>query len=176
MPQDQQNISQRIRTVSWNDPMVGAAAARNMTGLDYLRAIETGEIPPPPIAKLLGFSLKQVDSGHAVFELEPAEYHYNPIGMVHGGVASTVLDSAMGCAVHSTLPAGTGYSTVELKTNFIRPLSTQTGTLRCEASVIYTGGRIATAEGKLVDKDGKLYAHATTTCIIFRPSKEMRKK
>ena len=91
-------------------------------------------------------------------------------------VASTVLDSAMGCAVHSTLPAGTGYSTVELKVNFIRPLSTQTGTLRCEASVIYTGGRIATAEGKLVDKDGKLYAHGTTTCIIFRPSKEMRKK
>jgi uncharacterized protein (TIGR00369 family) len=153
--------------------MVGANAARFMSGLDYLRAIETGEIPPPPIAQLLGFSLKRVDSGQAVFELEPAEYHYNPIGMVHGGVASTVLDSAMGCAVHSTLPAGTGYSTVELKVNFIRPLSTETGTLHCEASVIHTGGRISTAEGKIVDKDGKLYAHGTTTCIIFRPSKEV---
>jgi uncharacterized protein (TIGR00369 family) len=169
MVQDQHNISQRNRTVSWNDPMVGANAARTMSGIDYLRAIEAGEIPPPPIAKLLGFRLQRVDSGHAVFELEPAEYHYNPIGMVHGGVASTVLDSAMGCAVHSTLPAGTGYSTVELKVNFIRPLSTRTGTLRCEASVIHTGGRIATAEGKLVDKDGKLYAQGTTTCIIFRP-------
>jgi uncharacterized protein (TIGR00369 family) len=153
--------------------MVGANAARFMSGLDYLRAIETGEIPPPPIAQLLGFSLKRVDSGQAVFELEPAEYHYNPIGMVHGGVASTVLDSAMGCAVHSTRPAGTGYSTVELKVNFIRPLSTETGTLHCEASVIHTGGRISTAEGKIVDKDGKLYAHGTTTCIIFRPSKEV---
>jgi uncharacterized protein (TIGR00369 family) len=169
MVQDQHNISQRKRTVSWHDPMIGADAARTMSGLDYLRAIEAGEIPPPPIAKLLGFSLKRVDSGHAVFQLEPAEYHYNPIGMVHGGVASTVLDSAMGCAVHSTLPAGTGYSTVELKVNFNRPLSTQTGTLRCEASVIHTGGRLATAEAKLVDKDGKLYAHGTTTCIIFRP-------
>ena len=169
MSGDQHNAPQRKRTVSWNDPMVGAAAARNMSGMDYLRAIETGEIPPPPIAKLLDFRLKRVDSGHAVFELEPAEYHYNPIGMVHGGVASTVLDSAMGCAVHSTLPAGTGYSTVELKVNFIRPLNAQTGTLRCEASVIHTGGRIATAEGKLADKVGKLYAHGTTTCIIFRP-------
>jgi uncharacterized protein (TIGR00369 family) len=89
--------------------------------------------------------------------------------MVHGGVASTVLDSAMGCAVHSTLAAGTGYSTVELKINFIRPLSTATGKVLCEARVIHPGGRIATAEGKLVDKDGKLYAHGTTTCIIFRP-------
>ncbi|MGD8254168.1 MAG: PaaI family thioesterase [Syntrophobacterales bacterium] len=173
MVQDQHNTPQRQRTVSWHDPMVGANAARFMSGLDYLRAIETGEIPPPPIAQLLGFSLKRVDSGQAVFELEPAEYHYNPIGMVHGGVASTVLDSAMGCAVHSTLPAGTGYSTVELKVNFIRPLSTETGTLHCEASVIHTGGRISTAEGKIVDKDGKLYAHGTTTCIIFRPSKEV---
>ena len=169
MVQDQHNTPQRKRTVSWHDPMFGANAARTMSGLDYLRAIEIGEIPPPPIATLLGFKLKRVDSGNAVFELEPGEYHYNPIGMVHGGVASTVLDSAMGCAVHSTLPAGTGYSTVELKVNFIRPLSTETGTLHCEASVIYTGGRIATAEGKLVDKDGKLYAHGTTTCIIFRP-------
>lgn len=173
MSGDQHNTPQRKRTVSWNDPMVGANEARTMSGLDYLHAIATGEIPPPPIAQLLGFSLKRVDSGQAVFELEPAEYHYNPIGMVHGGVASTVLDSAMGCAVHSTLPAGTGYSTVELKVNFIRPLSTQTGTLQCEASVIHTGGRIATAQGKLVDKDGKLYAHGTTTCIIFRPSPDI---
>ena len=173
MSEDQHNTPQRKRTVSWNDPMVGAAAARNMSGLDYLRAIETGEISPPPMAQLLGFRLRRVDSGHAVFELEPAEYHYNPIGMVQGGVASTVLDSAMGCAVHSSLPAGTGYSTLELKVNFIRPLSTQTGTLQCEASVIHTGGRIATAQGKLVDKDGKLYAHGTTTCIIFRPSPDI---
>lgn len=159
---------ERKLTVTWDDPLIGAETSKTMTGLDYLRAIESGDIPPPPIARLLGFRLTRVDLGQAVFELEPGEHHYNPIGMVHGGVASTVLDSAMGCAVHSTLPAGTGYSTVELKINFIRPLSTDTGKVLCEARVIHSGGRIATAEGKLADKNGKLYAHGTTTCLIFR--------
>jgi uncharacterized protein (TIGR00369 family) len=130
MPADQTNTSERNLTVTWNDPMIGAKVAKTMSGLDYLRTIERGEIPPPPIAKLLGFHLKKVDTGYAVFELEPAEYHYNPIGMVHGGVASTVLDSAMGCAIHSTLPLGTGYSTVELKVNFVRPMNTETGRVR----------------------------------------------
>jgi uncharacterized protein (TIGR00369 family) len=163
------HADKRKLTVTWDNPFIGAETSKTMTGLDYLRAIERGDIPPPPIAKLLGFRLKRVDLGQAVFELEPGEHHYNPIGMVHGGVASTVLDSAMGCAVHSTLPAGTGYSTIELKINFIRPLSSKTGKVLCEARVIHTGGRIATAEGKLVDKHSKLYAHATTTCIIFDP-------
>ncbi|MGD8916378.1 MAG: PaaI family thioesterase [Syntrophobacterales bacterium] len=163
------HADKRKLTVTWDNPFIGAETSKTMTGLDYLRAIERGDIPPPPIAKLLGFRLKRVDLGEAVFELEPGEHHYNPIGMVHGGVASTLLDSAMGCAVHSTLPAGTGYSTIELKINFIRPLSSKTGKVLCEARVIHTGGRIATAEGKLVDKDSKLYAHATTTCIIFDP-------
>ena len=165
----------RNLTVTWDDPMVGAEAARKMSGLDFLKAIVAGEIPPPPISKLLGFKLKEAKTGRIAFELEPAEYHYNPIGMVHGGVASTVLDSAMGCAIHSTLPLGTGYSTVELKVNFVRPMSTKTGKVRCEASVIHTGGSIATAEAKLVDDAGTLYAHGTTTCMIFR-AKEMRKK
>ena len=164
----------RKLTVTWEDPLLAAESSKNMAGLDYLHAIERGDIPPPPIARLLGFRLIRVDLGQAVFELEPGEHHYNPIGMVHGGVASTVLDSAMGCAIHSTLPAGTGYSTVELKINFIRPLSTHTGKVLCEARVIHPGGRIATAGGKLVGKDGKLYAHGTTTCIIFRPAKEIK--
>jgi uncharacterized protein (TIGR00369 family) len=161
---------ERSLTVALDDPMIGAQAAGTMSGLDYLRSIVEGEIPHPPISKLLGFRLEAIDSGHAVFVLEPAEYHYNPIGMVHGGVASTVLDSAMGCAIHSTLPAGTGYSTVELKVNFIRPLKTGTGGVRCEATVIHPGGRIATAEGRLADREGQLYAHGTTTCLIFRPT------
>jgi uncharacterized protein (TIGR00369 family) len=169
MSKKKHHADKRKLTVTWDNPFIGAETSKTMTGLDYLRAIERGDIPPPPIAKLLGFRLKRVDLGQAVFELEPGEHHYNPIGMVHGGVASTVLDSAMGCAVHSTLPAGTGYSTIELKINFIRPLSSKTGKVLCEARVIHTGGRIATAEGKLVDKDSKLYAHATTTCIIFDP-------
>ena len=163
------NPQERNLNVTWDDPMLGAQAAKTMSGLDYLRAIMAGEIPHPPISRLLGFKLEKIDTGHAVFVLEPAEYHYNPIGMVHGGVASTVLDSAMGCAIHSILPAGTDYSTVELKINFVRPLNTETGRVRCEATVIHTGGRLATAEGRLVDRKGKLYAHGTTTCLIFRP-------
>ena len=170
MVTEQEHNSSRNIVVTWDDPMVGAKAARNMRGLDFLRAIVEGEIPPPPISKLLGFKLKQVDTGRAVFELEPAEYHYNPIGMVHGGVAGTVLDSAMGCAIHSTLPLGSGYSTVELKVNFVRPMSTKTGRVRCEAKVIHAGAHIATAEARLVDDNGTLYAHGTTTCMIFRPS------
>ena len=147
-----------------------------MRGLDFLRAIVEGEIPPPPISKLLGFKLKQVDKGRAVFELEPAEYHYNAIGMVHGGVAATVLDSAMGCAIHSTLPLGSGYSTVELKVNFVRAMSTKTGRVLCEAKIIHAGARIATAEARSVDDKGALYAHGTTTWMIFPPSDEMKKE
>ena len=169
---EQDHNFNRNSIVTWDDPMVGARAAAAMSGLDFLRAIAEGEIPPPPISKLFGFKLKQVDTGLAVFELEPAEYHYNPIGMVHGGVAATVLDSAMGCAIHSTLPLGKGYTTVELKVNFVRPMSTKTGRVLCEAKVIHTGARIATAEARLVDDKGTLYAHGTTTCMIFRPSEE----
>ena len=102
------------------------------------------------------------------FSSNPAEYHYNPIGVVHGGLAATLLDSAMGCAVHSTLPAGAGYTTLEIKVNYIRPMSAETGEVRCEANIIHAGGRTATAEGKVLDQEGKLYAHGTTTCMIFR--------
>ena len=170
MAVEKEHSSHRNLTVTWDDPMVGAEAARKMSGLDFLKAIVAGELPPPPISKLLGFKLKHVETGRAVFELEPAEYHYNPIGMVHGGVAGTVLDSAMGCAIHSTLPLGCGYSTVGLKVNFVRPMSTKTGKVRCEAKTIHTGARIATAEARLFDDKGTLYAHGTTTCMIFRPS------
>ena len=123
MPIEKHSLPKRNLTVTWDDPMTGARAAKTMSGLDYLRTIMEGAIPPPPISKLLGLKLEHIENGHAVFVLEPAEYHYNPIGMVHGGISSTLLDSAMGCAIHSTLPAGTGYSTVELKVNFIRPLT-----------------------------------------------------
>ncbi|MGD8503198.1 MAG: PaaI family thioesterase [Syntrophobacterales bacterium] len=170
MSANQHNTSTRNITVTWEDPMVGARVANTMSGLDYLRAIKAGKIPHPPISNLLNFRLEKIDNGHAIFVLEPAEYHYNPIGMVHGGVASTVLDSAMGCAIHSTLPPGASYSTVELKVNFVRPMNTKTGQVRCEANVIHIGGRIASAEGRLLDMEDKLYAHATTTCLIFRPS------
>lgn len=160
--------TERTRTVSWEDPRPLAEAGRSLSGLEYLQKIVAGELPRPPIGILMNFALEELSKGSAVFAVEPAEYHYNPIGVVHGGVAATLLDSAMGCAVHSTLPAGAGYTTLEIKVNYVRPMTVATGLVRCEANVIHTGARTATAEGRILDKDGKLYAHATTTCLIFR--------
>ena len=160
----------RTRTITWDDPRALAKAAVGLSGLEYLQKIVAGELPPPPIGVLMNFRIAELSEGRAVFTVEPAEYHYNPIGGVHGGVAATLLDSAMGCAVHSTLPAGAGYTTLEIKVNYIRAMSAETGLVRCEANTIHVGGRTATAEGKIVDQKGKLYAHATTTCIIFRPA------
>jgi uncharacterized protein (TIGR00369 family) len=157
----------RTRTVSWQDPFVIAKAAGTEAGLVLLRRLIAGEIPQPPIAELLGFRLVQVEPGFAVFEIEPAEYHYNPIGVVHGGVAGTLLDSCMGCAVHSTLPAGVGYTTLEFKVNLVRAVTMNTGLMRAEGRIVHAGARMATAEGKLVDAAGKIYAHGTTTCMIF---------
>ncbi len=159
----------RTRTISWQDPRAQAETARSLSGLEYLQKIVAGELPRPPISALMNFGITELSEGRAVFTVEPAEYHYNPIGVVHGGLAATLLDSAMGCAVHSTLPAGVGYTTLEIKVNYIRPLTAEMGIVRCEAKVIHIGGRTATAEGRVLDASGKLYAHATTTCIIFRP-------
>jgi uncharacterized protein (TIGR00369 family) len=159
----------RTRTFSWEDPRALAEAGRGLSGLEYLQKIIAGELPRPPISAMMNFGITELSEGRAVFTVEPAEYHYNPIGVVHGGLAATLLDSAMGCAVHSMLPAGAGYTTLEIKVNFIRPITAETGIMRCEAQVIHVGGRTATAEGRVLDESGKLYAHATTTCIIFRP-------
>jgi uncharacterized protein (TIGR00369 family) len=159
----------RSRTVTWEDPLLGARLGTSMSGLDYLRAIQNGDVPAPPIVLLLDMSIEEVEPGRAVFELVPAEYHFNPIGMVHGGVLTTLLDSAMGCAVHAMLPAGSAYTTLELKVNFLRRVTTETGRLRCEGSVIHLGRTVATAEGRIVDGDGRLVAHATTTCLVALP-------
>lgn len=150
------------------DPVALAARGRELAGMDYIQAIFRGELPPPPISTLMGFRGVAAEPGRAVFEMEPGPQHYNPIGTVHGGIALTLLDSAMGCAVHTLLEAGVGYTTLEVKTNFVRPITADTGTIRCEGVVIHSGSRIATAEGKLIDAGGKLLAHGTTTCLIFR--------
>ncbi|MCL4798971.1 MAG: PaaI family thioesterase [Burkholderiales bacterium] len=157
----------RVRTVEWEDPRAGARAGARMAGMDYLKAIVAGELPAAPLARVLGFALAEIEPGRAVFEIEPMEFHYNPIGTVHGGIACTLLDSAMGCAVHTTLPAGTGYTTAELKVNLVRAITTATGLLRAEGKIIHRGNRIATAEGFLRDREGRLYAHGTTTCLIL---------
>ena len=159
----------RTRTYSWQDPTVSARTARELPGLEFLRKIVSGDLPAPPIAYALDYALLEVEQGRAVFGIQPAESHYNPIGMVHGGIPCTLLDSAMGCAVHSTLPAGVGYTTLELKVNIVKAISRDTGFLRAEGRLIHAGRTTAVAEGRLVDAACKLYAHATTTCLILRP-------
>lgn len=159
----------RTRTFSWQDPLVSARAMAAMSGLELLQAMARGELPTPPIMATLGFDARapEVERGKVTFFFEPQEYHYNPIGSVHGGVYATVLDSAVGCAVQTMLPAGVGYTTLELKVNYIRPLKLGAGEVRCEGTVVSLGRQVATAEGRLAGADGKLYAHATTTCLIF---------
>jgi uncharacterized protein (TIGR00369 family) len=158
----------RTRRVTWEDPLPGAEVARRVSGLEFLQALAAGEVPIPPLAILLGFDFVEVAEGRAVFAFEPAEYHYNPIGVVHGGVASSILDTAMGCAVHSVLPAGVAYTTVDLNVTLVRPLTVSTGRVTCEGHTTHVGGRIATAEGKVVDAAGRLYAHGTCTCLVMR--------
>ena len=157
----------RSLSVSWDDPQALAEAGRSMSGIDFLRAIRNGRLPHPPICALLNYRLVEVEPGHAVFEITPAEHHYNPIGVVHGGIAMTLLDSAMGCAVQTQMPAGGGYTTLEAKTNLVRPITSSTEKLRAIGKVVHLGKRVATAEGRLEDSAGKLYAHATTTCLIL---------
>jgi uncharacterized protein (TIGR00369 family) len=157
----------RRREVTWQDPLVGAALALQMSGLDYLRAVADGSIPRPPVAALLGMGIERIDPGRATFGLDVREHLYNPIGSVHGGIFATLLDSAMGCAVHSTLPAGRAYTTLELKVNFVKALTVDTPKVTAEGEVISAGRRVATASGRLVGPDGTLFAHATTTCLIF---------
>ena len=159
----------RTRTYEWADPAVSAAAALDgqRSGLEFLEAMARGELPPPPIMSTLGVDGFSVGPGWARFAFVPAEHHYNPIGSVHGGVAATLLDSALGCAVHTTLPAGVGYTTVDLQVSFVRALTATTGRVRCEGRVIHAGSRIATAEARITDADERLYAHGTATCLVL---------
>lgn len=163
------NVMERTRTATWGDPLLGANAGRQMSGMEYLQAMIDGQFPPPPIAELLNFELAEISPGRATFSVVPAEYHYNPIGSVHGGLTATLLDSALGCAIHTTLNASVGYTTVELHINYLRPVTIQTGRIFCHAEVLHTGRSMATAQGRVVDEAGKLYAHGTTTCMIFQP-------
>lgn len=156
----------RTRTASWDDPASGMQAALSLSGLEYMRAIARGDAPAPPLARLLGFEIEMVEEGAVTFALEPAEYHYNPFGVVHGGVAATLFDSALGCAVQSLLPKASMAPTMQLDINYIRPITKSTGRVRCSGQVVHLGKRSATAEGRLVDMNGKLYAHATGTFVI----------
>ncbi|MEU4834424.1 PaaI family thioesterase [Streptosporangium sp. NPDC023615] len=164
----------RRHVISWEDPGILAREGLTMSGLDCLRALIDGRLPPPPACSLMDFRLTEVAEGHAVGVMEPAEYQYNPFGGVHGGVLTTLMDTVMGCAVHTMLPAGVLYSTLEIKSSFVRHVSAGSGTLRCDGSVVYFGGRTATAECRVTDASGDLCAHGTTTCLILRPPRAGR--
>ena len=158
----------RTRTFTWEDPYEVMRNAPGKTGLELLREIADGRLPPPPISATMNFTGAEFDEGKAVFVGEPAEFLYNPIGVIHGGFAMTILDSAMGCAVHTTLGVGERYTTLETKVNFVRPITSDTGPVRCEGVVVHRGGTVATAEGKLVaENTGKLLAHGISTCLVI---------
>jgi uncharacterized protein (TIGR00369 family) len=155
-------------SVSWQDPASLAERARAMAGLEFLEAIRDGELPAAPIQALMGFQLVEVEEGRVAFRATPGEQHYNPIGVVHGGLAATLLDSAMGASVHSTLPLGSAYSTLETKFNLVRAVTADGGTLLASGRVVHRGSRVATAEGRIVrEGDGKLVAHGTSTCLVI---------
>lgn len=157
----------RSRTVVWQDPRSAAAAGLGLAGIDYLRQVAARELPPPPFGILVDMQIDSIEEGMAVFRVTPAEFHYNPIGVVHGGLALTLCDSAIGCAVHSRLNAGQSYTSLETKVNFVRPITIETGVIRCEGRVLHFGRRMATGEARVTDAGGKLYAHATGTCMIL---------
>lgn len=157
----------RDRIVRWDDPRVLAESGRAMDGRSFLEAMRVGELPHPPICHLVGFVFEAVGEGHVAMGFTPHESQYNPIGTVHGGAISTVLDSVMGCAVHSLLTSRRGYTTLELKVNLLRAVRVETGPMKATGRVLHLGRQTAMADGSLLDTTGKLYAQATSTCLVF---------
>ncbi|HST41714.1 MAG TPA: PaaI family thioesterase [Conexibacter sp.] len=159
----------RSRTVTWYDPLATAAAGAMLPGRAYLEAIADGTLPPPPIASLLDFRVTEVGDGEIRFAVVPDESAYNPIGLVHGGLVCTLLDSVVGCAVHTQLPAGTGYTSIELKVSYVRPIHAHTGEIHAHGWVTKPGRRVAFAEGDVRDGDGKLLATASSSLLVMAP-------
>ncbi len=162
------SLPTRTRSVSWADPQILVNHADAMTGIEFLSAIRDGQLPPPPIFTLMDLTIADIAEGKVIIQTVPAEFHYNTIGVVHGGLAATLLDTAMACAIHATLASHVAYTTLELHVNYVRPMTEATGPVQGIGEVLHRGSRVATAAGRIVDAMGKLYAHATTTCMIFR--------
>lgn len=157
----------RTKTVTWYDPFATAAQGAALPGREYLQAIADGILPPPPIASLLDFRITEVGDDEVSFAVVPDESAYNPIGLVHGGLVCTLLDSVVGCAVHATLPAGTGYTSIELKVSYVRPIHARIGEIHAHGWVTKPGRRVAFAEGDVRDGDGKLLASASSSLLIM---------
>ena len=165
----QQPAVVRERAYTWDDPLVTAAAGAGLSGLEFFAAMAAGSIPAPPIMHTLDFAGMSFEEGRVAFRLVPKEFHYNPLGSVHGGVYAALLDTACGCAVHTRLPAGVFYTSLDLSVKFLRPVTTATGEVTAEGSVTHLGRRTALAEARIVDAAGKVYATATSSCLIMRP-------
>jgi uncharacterized protein (TIGR00369 family) len=161
--------SRRTRTIAWADTAIYHKAYNELSGRAFLEALLAGTLPPPPVNLTLGIRLVEVHDGRIVFAMQPEEYQYNPGGVVQGGVITAILDAAMACAIQTQLAAGQFATTLEMQQHFVRPLTVKVGEVRAEGKIIHVGNTIATAEGRLTDTTGKLYAHATTTCMIIKP-------
>jgi uncharacterized protein (TIGR00369 family) len=157
----------RTRTYSWASPAEHADLLATTGGLELLRRMAAGELPPPPVMSLIDLTGMEVEEGSVTFRLLPREFHYNPLGTMHGGVISTLLDSAAACSLHSTLPAGVGYTSLDLNVKFLRPVTLDSGQLACTGGVLQRGRRTALTEARLTDAAGRLVAHATSSCMIF---------
>lgn len=162
--------TKRTRTYSWGDPLEGVEKAKALTGFEYIRQMFEGEIAPPPILETAGITMLSVEEGNVKFLIEPQEFQYNPIGSVHGGIITTILDSAIGCSLHTTLPKSMAYTTLEIKVNFIKKITHNTAPLHTETTIIHRGRSTALLETKLVDSGQSVYAHASSTCMIFNLS------
>ena len=158
----------RTRTFTWEDPQVIYSHLKGMSGLEFLQRVARGELPAPPMARLMNIRITHVEKGQVTFEGIPEEYHYNPLGVVHGGMAATLLDSALGCCVNSHLEAGDLYTTLELKVNYLRPITVTTGAIRAIATTVHIGRTTAVVEGKVLDAADRIYAYASSTCLIRR--------
>jgi uncharacterized protein (TIGR00369 family) len=161
--------TERQRTFTWSDPTAIASEAAGLSGAEFFAAITAGEMPPPPLMRTLDMDGASFGEGTATFRLTPQEFHYNTLGTVHGGVFATMLDSACGCAVHSLLPAGVFYTSLDLAVKFLRPVTVATGPISAVSNVVHLGRRTALAEGRITDAAGKIYVTATSSCLIMRP-------
>lgn len=161
--------AERRRSFEWSDPLETASIGAGLSGMEFFAAMADGRVPFPPIMHTLDIAGFSYEEGRVVFRLTPQEFHYNPLGSVHGGVFATLLDTACGCAVHSRLPAGVFYTSLDLSVKFLRPISIATGEISAEGTVVHLGSRMALAEARIVDAAGKIYATGNSSCLIMRP-------
>lgn len=167
---DKSADTERRRSYEWTDPLETAGIGAGMSGMEFFAAMDDGRAPLPPIMHTLDMKSFSFDEGRVAFRLKPQEFHYNPLGSVHGGVFAALLDTACGCAVHTRLPAGVFYTSIDLSVKFLRPVSVATGEITAEGTVVHLGSRTALAEARIVDADGKIYATANSSCLIMRPA------